>query len=911
MSREMLVNVAESEECRVAVIDGGRLEELYVERASLGSIVGNVYKGKVVNLEAGIQAAFVDLGTGRNGFLHISDLHPRYFPGRKNDLVESVGRRQSLKDRPPMQDCLRKGTEIVVQVTKEGLKTKGPTLSTYPALPGKYLVMMPWMKKNGVSHKIEDEDERKRLKEILEESNPPPGVGFIIRTAGATASKRDLQSDLRYLSRMWADIQKRMESTKAPVELFQESDLVIRALRDVFNSQIKNIICDSPDMVRKIKDFLAHAYPRTKQRVTTYDSPIPLFHKYRIESEIEKIQSRTVSLRSGGSIVIEQTEALVAIDVNSGRHHGQATAEQTALETNLDAAAEIARQLRLRDLGGLIICDFIDMRQQKNRKEVERVFRQAIKVDRARSKTLAISRFGIVEMTRQRMRTSLQSSIYLACPHCAGMGFIKSHESLALEVIRLLNLAAAHPHISRIELSVSPEVAEYLQNEKRASLVQIEQSSDRRIIIHAVADYGAGHHEMVCYNARGSVIRIENIKASHGRLGTELSESKDSGSSSGRDSKSRGGRNRGNGRDNGKSKARAAHTSPPPQARDAESAAATDAVAPAPAQESSESPEDRNGKSSSEARPKSKGRGRGRRRSPRPEARDPEPTTTIDGPAAASEEPAESTEERKESAGPEKKDTRSKSRGRGRGRRRASRPETRDTESSAAPEAAPEAVAEEPAGQQEDRTEKRGSENGDARPKTQGRGRGRRRTSRPETRDPEPSGTPEAAPGTAPEESAGPQEGRSETNGSENENARPKSKARGRGRRRPTQAAVKQNAPESESSADTQVPPVGTDDVKSEARETQPDAGPPETEAKKPTSSRRRRSSKPKKADSESTNADAAPKADPPAAPAKKRGRPQRRRVKTSTKKASPAAPDAGSVPDPAPVSQEGTVDAG
>ncbi len=910
MSREMLVNVAESEECRVAVIDGGRLEELYVERASLGSIVGNVYKGKVVNLEAGIQAAFVDLGTGRNGFLHISDLHPRYFPGRKNDLVESVGRRQSLKDRPPMQDCLRKGTEIVVQVTKEGLKTKGPTLSTYPALPGKYLVMMPWMKKNGVSHKIEDEDERKRLKEILEESNPPPGVGFIIRTAGATASKRDLQSDLRYLSRMWADIQKRMESTKAPVELFQESDLVIRALRDVFNSQIKNIICDSPDMVRKIKDFLAHAYPRTKQRVTTYDSPIPLFHKYRIESEIEKIQSRTVSLRSGGSIVIEQTEALVAIDVNSGRHHGQATAEQTALETNLDAAAEIARQLRLRDLGGLIICDFIDMRQQKNRKEVERVFRQAIKVDRARSKTLAISRFGIVEMTRQRMRTSLQSSIYLACPHCAGMGFIKSHESLALEVIRLLNLAAAHPHISRIELSVSPEVAEYLQNEKRASLVQIEQSSDRRIIIHAVADYGAGHHEMVCYNARGSVIRIENIKASHGRLGTELSESKDSGSSSGRDSKSRGGRNRGNGRDNGKSKARAVHTSPPPQARDAESAAATDAVAPAPAQESSESPEDRNGTSSSEARPKSKGRGRGRRRSSRPEARDPEPATTTDDPAVASEEPAESPEEREESAGPEKKDTRSKSRGRGRGRRRSPRPEARDSEPATTTDD-PAVASEEPAESPEEREESAGPEKKDTRSKSRGRGRGRRRASRPETRDTESSAAPEVAPEAGAEEPAGQQEDRTEERGSENGDARPKSKARGRGRRRPTQAAVKQNAPESESSADTQVPPVGTDDVKSEARETKPDAGPPETEAKKPTSSRRRRSSKPKKADSESTHADATPEADPPAAPAKKRGRPQRRRVKTSTKKASPAAPDAGSGPDPAPVSQEGTVDAG
>lgn len=525
MSREMLVNVAESEECRVAVIEGGVLEELYIERASLGSIVGNVYKGKVVNIEAGIQAAFIDLGTGRNGFLHISDLHPRYFPGTKNNLVESVGRRQSLKDRPPLQDCLRKGKEIVVQVTKEGLKTKGPTLSTYLALPGKYIVMMPWMKKHGISHKIEDEDERKRLKNILDESNPPKGVGCIIRTAGEACSKRDLQSDLRYLTRMWQAIQKRMESTKAPVELFQESDLVIRALRDVFNSKIKNIICDSEPMVRKIKDFLAHAYPRMKRRVTYLDSGIPLFHKYGIEPEIEKIQSRSVALRSGGSIVIEQTEALVAIDVNSGRHHGKANAEQTALETNLEAAVEIARQLRLRDLGGLIICDYIDMRQQKNRKEVERVFRQAIKADRARSKMLTISRFGVVEMTRQRMRTSLQSSIYLACPHCAGLGYVKSHESLAIEVIRLLNLAASHAEINRIELSVSPEVAEYLQNEKRASLAQIEQDTEKRILIHAVPDYAAGKHELTCYNVRGSVIRLEDMRAARARMDRKSAES--------------------------------------------------------------------------------------------------------------------------------------------------------------------------------------------------------------------------------------------------------------------------------------------------------------------------------------------------------------------------------------------------
>jgi len=508
MAREMLINVAESEECRVAVVEAGSLEELYIERASLGSHVGNIYKGKVVNIESGIQAAFIDIGADKNGFLHVSDLHPRYFPGARGSIVESVGQRKSLKERPPIQNCLGRGREIVVQVIKEGVKTKGPTLSTYLALPGKFLVMMPWMRKHGVSHKIEDDDERKRLRQILEQSNPPKAQGFIIRTAGQGCSKKDIQNDLRYLERLWRAIEKRIETQTAPGELYQESDLVIRALRDVFNGQISRIICDSANVVRKIRDFLSIVTPRLKPKVTYYDSKIPLFHKYRIEDEIAKIQSRTVQLKGGGSIVVEQTEALVSIDVNSGRYRGQKNAEQTAYESNMEAAPEIARQLRLRDLGGLIICDFIDMRSQKHRKDVEKVFREAVKADRARIRIMRISKLGVVEMTRQRMRPSLQFSTYLACPHCGGTGFVKSHESSAIEIIRLLNLSASKKQIKRIELSVSPEVAEYLQNEKRAAIIQIEQLSDKRIIIHSVPDYTGERHDLVCYNERGSVVKL-------------------------------------------------------------------------------------------------------------------------------------------------------------------------------------------------------------------------------------------------------------------------------------------------------------------------------------------------------------------------------------------------------------------
>ncbi len=508
MAREMLINMAEREECRVAVVEDGSLEELYVERASLSSHVGNIYKGKIVNIESGIQAAFIDCGTGKNGFLHISDLHPRYFSSAGSRHTESVGRRKALKERMPIQNCLHKGQELIVQITKEGINTKGPTLSTYLALPGKYLVMMPWMRKHGVSHKIEDEDERTRLRQILEESKPPKGTGFIIRTAGQGCSKKDIQNDLRYLKRLWTAIEKRIETEKPPGELYQESDLVIRTLRDVFNSKISRIICDSESVARKIRDFLSIATPRLKKRVTYYDSKVPLFHKYRIEDEIAKVQSRTVELKGGGSIVIEQTEALVSIDVNSGRYRKGQSAEHTAYQTNMEAATEIARQLRLRDLGGLIICDFIDMRSEKHRRDVEKAFRSAIKTDRARSRILRISRFGVVEMTRQRMRPSLRSATYLACPHCGGTGFIKSHESLAIEIIRLLNLSASKNLIKRIELSASPEVADYLQNEKRAAIAQIEQLNDKCVIIHSEPSYVGEKYNLLCYNERGSVVKL-------------------------------------------------------------------------------------------------------------------------------------------------------------------------------------------------------------------------------------------------------------------------------------------------------------------------------------------------------------------------------------------------------------------
>ena len=502
----MLINVSEGEECRVAVVEKGSLEELYIERSSLISYVGNIYKGKVVNIEPGIQAAFIDFGAEKNGFLHISDLHPRYFKSKKSE--ENIGRRVALAQRPPIQKCLTKGQSIVVQVTKEGINTKGPTLTTYISLPGKYLVMMPWMTSVGVSQKIEDEEERKKLRETIEGIKLPKNTGVIIRTAAQLANKRELQSDVSYLKRLWNVINKRIDSAKSPAEIYQESDLAIRTVRDIFDSSISKIMCDSEQVTKKIRDFLSIVQPRLKRRVSHYDGKSPLFNKYNIEREIEKIQSKRVELKSGGSLVIEPTEALVAIDVNSGRYRKQTNAEQTALKINQEAAKEIVRQLKLRDLGGLIICDFIDMRDNRNKRAIEKEFRNALKSDRARSRALRMSAFGLIEVTRQRMRPSLQSSTYLKCPHCNGTGVVKSFESQSIEMLRVIRMAALKKEVHRIELTIEPNAAEYLLNHRRSALVDIESTYQKIIQIRADLAGSGSQPKIICYDERGSIVRF-------------------------------------------------------------------------------------------------------------------------------------------------------------------------------------------------------------------------------------------------------------------------------------------------------------------------------------------------------------------------------------------------------------------
>ncbi|HEY8503952.1 MAG TPA: Rne/Rng family ribonuclease, partial [Gemmataceae bacterium] len=365
-------------------------------------------------------------------------------PGRERGRARGRGRergrnrrplgRDGGRPKPLIQDIFKRGQEVIVQVIKEPLGTKGPTLSTYISIPGRYLVLMPGLNRIGVSRKIEDAEARGRLREILGELKPPKGLGFIIRTAGQDRNKKELQNDLAYLLRLWQVVVRRIRRAPAPVEAYRESDMVTRTIRDIFTGDIDTVWIDEADAHARAAEFTQAVMPRYANRLRYYDSTEPLFHKYGIEQELAKINQKTVPLPKGGSIVIEQTEALVAIDVNSGSYRAESgSAEDTAYEMNLLAAKEIARQLRLRDLGGVIVNDFIDMREEKHRRGVEKAMREAVRRDRARTKILKISPFGIIEMTRQRIRTSLHRSTHAECPHCSGSGRVKTAESMSIE----------------------------------------------------------------------------------------------------------------------------------------------------------------------------------------------------------------------------------------------------------------------------------------------------------------------------------------------------------------------------------------------------------------------------------------------------------------------------------------------
>jgi ribonuclease E len=685
--RRLLINSRESAESRIAVLEGGRLEEYYIERGSLGSTLGNIYKARITNIEKSIGAAFVEFGHSRQGFLHVSDLcmaavsesargllagvqaaresahdddvvevgpppeveaagpapvvedvphveieagesdeagdsdeggdelaaeapgygeapediepdedgegegetaaslEPGLEPagddtlaskkaeslafakgedwedeespagngeasgeaagaegdgegdedddgeGAEEEAVDGApaaagngqasgdsgtalrdqrdrrrrrrGRRggrhqqgrgggggggggggsREPREMPPIQDILQKGQEIVVQVIKDGIGTKGPTLTTFLSIPGRYVVLMPGIGKRGVSRKVTDNGERERLKSIVRELAVPPGLGFIVRTAGSGATREDLQRDLDYLLRLWEQMKVRIREHSAPVLLYQENDLVIRTLRDLYDGQ-GEVIIDDPATVDKARQFMQDIMPACVEKVRLYDGERPLFTFFNVEGEITKLLEARIELRSGGYVIIEQTEALVAIDVNSGRFKNEEGTgiDATAFAVNSEAATEVARQIRLRDLGGVVVVDFIDMRSEKHRKALEQIFKDSLRRDRARIKVARFSPFGIIELTRQRVRPSLKRSVHQRCPYCTGTGYIPSDETSCLSVIRTIRDNLSKPGATLV-VTVRPEVAEAVLNTQRHALDGLERESHKQIFI--------------------------------------------------------------------------------------------------------------------------------------------------------------------------------------------------------------------------------------------------------------------------------------------------------------------------------------------------------------------------------------------------------------------------------------------
>ncbi|MBW1712854.1 MAG: Rne/Rng family ribonuclease [Deltaproteobacteria bacterium] len=472
MVKKMLINATEPEECRVAVVADGRLEEFYLEMASREQTRGNIYKAQVENVEPSLEAAFIDYGASRNGFLQVGEIHPEYYP-------EDVKAKQ-----PPIRRILKKNQVVLVQVTKEPTGTKGAALTTYVSLAGPSLVIMPGRGGGGgVSRKIEDEDERQRLKNILSELEPPPEVGVIIRTRAQGKPKREIVRDLNSVLRLWEEIKARVAEAPVPSLVHKEEDMALRTIRDHFSPDISEVLIDNKDLYHQVKEYLKIIAPRNVRRVKFYKEKRPIFAKYELEKQIETIYHNSVRLPSGGEIQIDKTEALVAIDVNSGKSTREHDIEKTAFKTNMEAAVEAARQLRLRDLGGLIVIDFIDMRDPKHNRAVVKAFRDEAKKDKARSRVGLISRFGLLELSRQRIRPSIEDGSYQVCPHCYGRGVVQSIETASLGWLRKIWQGTAGRQVAQVNARLPRSVADYLLNQKREEILNLERRNKVQIKI--------------------------------------------------------------------------------------------------------------------------------------------------------------------------------------------------------------------------------------------------------------------------------------------------------------------------------------------------------------------------------------------------------------------------------------------
>jgi ribonuclease G len=490
-----LVLSVEKLETRVALLEGGRLEEYSVERKSSRNIVGSVYKGKVKNIEMGLKAMFVDIGFEKNAFLHFWDA----IPAALDSGIEEIDRRSNkrprkritVKDIPSIYPV---GSEVIVQVTKGPIGTKGPRVTTNLSFAGRYLVLMPFSDRSGISRKIEELKERERLRKVLRQLEIPEGVGVIIRTVGEGQRARYFVRDLRVLLDQWAKVDQAIRDNPAPCRLFEEPDLVERTVRDFLTEEINEIVCDDRGATDRMIDMVGQISRRARNRVRYYDGATPIFETHGVQKQVDDAFHRQVWLKCGGYIVIDETEALVAIDVNTGRNKGGRDVEKTILQTNLEAADEIARQLRLRNIGGLIIADFIDMKSRRDQQAVYNLMKERLKRDKARTHVLPISQLGLMEMTRQRAQESLSDTIYENCPYCGGRGVVKTTMSTSVELHRTLNtvMRRYQDSIHDIRVILNPDVLKRLKEEDEELLVELERRYAGRLMFRGDATF---HHE--------------------------------------------------------------------------------------------------------------------------------------------------------------------------------------------------------------------------------------------------------------------------------------------------------------------------------------------------------------------------------------------------------------------------------
>jgi len=498
VGKRIVVNAGLTE-TRVAVQEGSLLTELYVERHGRRSIVGSVHKGVVTNVLPGMQAAFVDIDLTKDAFLYAGD----YTANVSDDLRDAGPDGVAVDDdadadvevdepeprrevRGPIEDVLRKGQEILVQVSKESLGTKGARITSFISLPGRYLVYMPQAHRIGVSRRIRDELERDRLRSVVRGLNPPPG-GFIVRTNAEGKGEPEFAADLEFLGRLWAQIQARYEERRPPAVLHEEGDLIFRVVRDLLAPEVDEFLIDNREVYDRCAGYVQALVPALAERVKWYEGRQPIFEAFGIEKEIDKALRRRVWLKSGGYIVIDHTEALVSIDVNTGKYVGKRDFEQTVLKINLEAVGEIVRQIRLRDLGGIIIIDFIDMEVPDHREQVEKALKRALAEDKARTNVLAISELGLVEMTRKRVRQDLRSLLTESCPVCRGAGVIKSSATLAAEVFRAVQAKAADAAGREVVVRAHPDFAGHLESNEREALQRLAQALDVKVTVQAVS----------------------------------------------------------------------------------------------------------------------------------------------------------------------------------------------------------------------------------------------------------------------------------------------------------------------------------------------------------------------------------------------------------------------------------------